>query len=615
MVTAAPSASPLHRSAYLMLSRAAARLSTGAFSALLACVTAAISLPAGMAVASGVLIGRLSQHPGGHPGISVYALAVTPVVALGVLFLLQQILPRIASVWAEGLGRRLQQSASDRVIAAVQRPTGIACLEDPRTRQLLSVMDGGLTGAGLRDAVMGMVNIALVRGSSAACALVLLAYRWWLAPVMLVAYAYATTIVSRSYKRALDSAEGMPARLSRAMYFRDLMTTATAAKDIRIFGISGRLLDWYRGEWRSALHDTRQGRRGAGQVSLLAGAAVLTVQGLAMILLASDLSRHRISVGAFAMFTVAATGLLGMATVNPDLVNIASGGAILDAVAELEASVAPEDAADGAAGGRRGPASAADSVVFENVGFRYPGAAGWALRGLDLAIRPGTSTAVVGVNGAGKTTLVKLLCGLYQPAEGRILVNGEDLRKLDQQAWQRGFAGLFQDWVKWPLSLADNVTFGDPDRPADPAVLDAVAESCGLGEILSRLPDSWDTVLSREFGGTDLSGGQWQRVALARALWALSGTAGILLLDEPTSALDTEGEAHFNNRVLAATAGRTVLLISHRFSTVRSADRIVVLDGGRVLEDGDHASLMRAGGRYHEMFTAQAKHYHKAGTA
>jgi ABC-type multidrug transport system fused ATPase/permease subunit len=307
------------------------------------------------------------------------------------------------------------------------------------------------------------------------------------------------------------------------------------------------------------------------------------------------------------MFAIAATGLLGINAVNPDLVNVAAGVALLDAVADLEATTAASPPVPGAASAY--PVAApvpARAIVFENVGFRYPGTEHWVLRGLHLTVPVGRSTAVVGVNGAGKTTLVKLLCGLYRPTEGRILVDGVDIGDLDPRAWQRTFAALFQDWVHWALPARDNVRLGAPDHGEDDAALHEVAHRCGLTEVVEQLPDGWSTVLSREFGGVDLSGGQWQRVGLARALWGLRGGASVLVLDEPTSALDVRGEAGFYDTLLAAAEGRTVVLISHRFSTVRHADQIAVLDGGRVAELGDHATLTAAGGLYARLFDAQA---------
>jgi ABC-type multidrug transport system fused ATPase/permease subunit len=223
------------------------------------------------------------------------------------------------------------------------------------------------------------------------------------------------------------------------------------------------------------------------------------------------------------------------------------------------------------------------------------------LEGFDLTIPAGTSLAIVGQNGAGKTTLAKLLCRLYDPQEGAIEVDGTDLRDLDVDGWRSRLTAVFQDFIRFELPLRDNVAPGG--APDD--VVRAALEEAGAGGLASL-----DTPLARGYeGGTDLSGGQWQRVALARALCAVRQGAGLVLLDEPTAQLDVRGEAEIFDRILAATRQATTILISHRFSTVRHADRICVLEQGRVVELGTHEELMARRGRYHTMFELQAQRF------
>jgi ABC-type multidrug transport system fused ATPase/permease subunit len=223
------------------------------------------------------------------------------------------------------------------------------------------------------------------------------------------------------------------------------------------------------------------------------------------------------------------------------------------------------------------------------------------LAGLDLVIPAGSSLAIVGVNGAGKTTIAKLLCRLYDPQEGAIEIDGVDLRALDIDQWRAGLTAVFQDFIRFELPLRDNVA---PSGAPDEAILPALAAAGASG--LAGL----DTILSRAYaGGTDLSGGQWQRIALARALCAVERGARVVLLDEPTAQLDVRGEAEIFDRVLAATRRATTILISHRFSTVRHADRICVLENGAVVELGTHDELMAAGGRYRTMFDLQAARF------
>jgi ABC-type multidrug transport system fused ATPase/permease subunit len=223
------------------------------------------------------------------------------------------------------------------------------------------------------------------------------------------------------------------------------------------------------------------------------------------------------------------------------------------------------------------------------------------LDGLSLEVPAGSSMAIVGVNGAGKTTLAKLLCRLYDPERGAVLADGVDLRELDVEAWRSRLAALFQDYVRYELALRDNVA---PTGASDTDVR-AALELARAGDLAELA-----TVLSRAYvAGTDLSGGQWQRVALARALCAVRLGASVVILDEPTAQLDVRAEAEVFDRVQDATRGCTTILVSHRFSTVRHADRICVLDAGRVVELGSHDELVAAGGRYRTMFDLQAARF------
>ena len=239
-------------------------------------------------------------------------------------------------------------------------------------------------------------------------------------------------------------------------------------------------------------------------------------------------------------------------------------------------------------------------IVFEQVGFRYPGTDRMVLTDLDLSIEPGESVALVGNNGAGKSTVVKLLVGLYEPTAGRILLDGIDIASLDRSELRARLSVVFQDFVIYHFSAWDNVGFGRLDRLADRAAVEAVARQSGLDRVVRQLPDGYDTVLGRFWEkGHELSGGQRQLVALARALLR---QAPVLVLDEPSSALDVRTERAFFERLLDGEADRTTILISHRYSTVRRADRILVLADGRLVEQGSHDELMRLAGEYAEMY-------------
>ncbi len=253
-----------------------------------------------------------------------------------------------------------------------------------------------------------------------------------------------------------------------------------------------------------------------------------------------------------------------------------------------------------------------ECFVFENVGFRYPGSDKWAVRGLSFTLHAGEALALVGENGAGKTTLVKLLARLYDPDEGRILLDGVDLREIDLASLRDAIGVIFQDFVRYHLTAAENIAVGRIEERADRPRIETSAERSLADTVIAGLAEGYEQTLGKRFKtGVDLSGGQWQKVALARAYMR---EAQLLILDEPTAALDARAEAEVFERFKDLTAGKTAILISHRFSTVRMADRILVLapgpdGGGRVAEIGSHEELLALGGTYAELFGLQAAGY------
>ncbi|HUQ64319.1 MAG TPA: ABC transporter ATP-binding protein [Acidimicrobiales bacterium] len=565
-------------------------------------------LPGALALASGALVGSIGEAAAYGWGSTAGQRLIMSIAAVVVLFVLEQLSGPALRALADSLGRRVEGHLRSRVMEAALGPPGVAHLEDPdvvdRVADAQSIGTGQVTVA---DAVVG---IAMVSGNTLAgilSAAVLAAYSFWLGAGLLTAYAGMTLVRASQLGRTTSALRGHARRFRRSSYFRNLALTPGAAKEVRVFGLSSWVGDRFGAEWRIAMEgfwrDRPKGRWVPPTCALVIGGALVGTYAL----LGRSAARGEITLGELATFAGAAAGVAAVFTIGPDNLNISYGSAAVPAALELEATVAePRFQLAGTGPPDNLPTT---EIRFEKVRFHYPGQQREVFRALDLEIPANRSLAIVGSNGAGKTTLVKLLARLYDPTEGRITVDGIDLAGIDAKAWQRRIAAIFQDFVHYPLSAADNVGLGAIERAGDRVAVIAAAERAGAHEIVGRLPGGWDAVLSRRTsGGVELSGGQWQRVALARALFAVDAGASVLILDEPTAALDVRAEAAFYDRFLELTAGITTIVISHRFSTVRRADRIVVIDDGHVAESGDHDSLMASGGRYAHMFRLQAAH-------
>ena len=553
-------------------------------------------LPAIFAIAMGALVGAVQR------GDDLSG----PLTLVGSVFVLLQILTPIHQAISANLGDRMAAWLYDRLTETCVRPPGMGHLEDPKLATDLTVardFDLGMTGPPLSISVEFIAGGLVELIGGLACAVVLATYAWW-APIILAGAWLATHWLLRESAVWHDrNTDQVRAAHRESDYAYRLAVDPAPAKEVRLFGLTPWTIARFVAR-RTRLHElqyeaTRLRERPLlWSVVLVTAANILVFWSLATA--ASDGSLDLAQVVVFAQ-TAVGTSMIAFGGLNW----------ALDGASAPVAAVLRLDEAMATTGALSPPRSSPPQLVdparlpareirFRDLSFAYPDGPA-VLSGLNLVIPAGSSLAIVGQNGAGKTTLAKLLCRLYDPQAGAIEIDGVDLRELPVESWRRRVTAVFQDFVRFELPLRDNVApAGAPDDAVRRALAAAgAANLAGLTTVLARGYDD----------GIDLSGGQWQRVALARALCAVDLGAGLVLLDEPTAQLDVRGEAEIFDRILAATRHCTTILISHRFSTVRHADRICVLEHGRVIELGTHDELIALGGRYRTMFDLQAQRF------
>jgi ABC-type multidrug transport system fused ATPase/permease subunit len=555
-------------------------------------------VPAAFVVAIGVLMGTIQRgEPLGPP------LAVT-----GVLFVLMQAIGPLHGAMSANLGSRTSAWLHDRLLEAALDPPGLAHLENPAMADELSAardFDLGITGPNLTVSMPYVGTGLATLGSGVAHALLLAGYRWW-APLLVGGAWLSTHHLLRPAAVWLDrmSPEVMEEQ-RRADYAYRLTVNAPAAKEVRLFGIAPWVVDGFASIRRRILDRSWEERRLRFRPTNYAIMLIALANVVFFVSLASSARAGSVELGALIVFAQAAIGTSALAFGEFDWWLSISAQPVPIVLGLLERMRSAGALAGG--GERSAEAAPASEIRFENVRFTYPTGNEPVLESFDLVVPAGRSLAIVGQNGAGKTTLAKLLCRMYDPQEGAILVDGHDLRTFDLASWRSRLAPVFQDFVRYEWPLRENVAPGG----APEAALRTALRTAGAEQVADL-----DTVLSRAYeGGTDLSGGQWQRVALARALLAVGQGAGVVVLDEPTAHLDARSEMEIFDRVLAATRGCTTILVSHRFSTVRRADLICVIEHGRVIELGSHHELIALGGRYRTMFELQAARFDEPGRA
>jgi ATP-binding cassette subfamily B protein len=574
---------------------------------LVAMLVAQAAAGVGIVLAIGSVVGRLPAAVRTGPA-SVSASDIgTLLVIVAVLVALQQLLAGGQAMLTGTLGRRLEGSVRSRVMASAMAPNGVAHLLDPEVR---SVIDQATTLGTGRSGPMAAVDCLVPMSSSLLSGLAMGAlvatYRWWLGLALAAVWfnARRVRLADNLAQAAILSSDQFGTR--RQAYFRQLAAAPSAGKEIRVFGLGGWLVDRFHTQWLESVESlwtTRREHRPSLVVPLV---SVLVVNLAAFGFVAHDAWTGRIDLRTVAVVLQAIVASAAMAepgaTVLVDT-GLALAGRSMGVVPQLEAvtGVLPDHPVLATRIQRIG------DIVFDRVSFAYPGQTDRVLDQLSLTIPEGRSLGIVGANGSGKTTLVKLLCGLLEPSAGQLRIGGLCEQTPGDEAWRSSVAVVFQDFVRLQLSARHNVGWGAIDRvPAD-ITLSRIAAQAGLTHVVGALPEGWDTPLSSQRpGGVDLSGGEWQRVALGRALLAVEHGASVLVLDEPTANLDVRAEAAFYAQFLEMTAGLTTLVISHRFSTVRRADQIGVLSGGRITELGTHDELLALDGTYATLFRLQA---------
>ncbi|MFV2022434.1 ABC transporter ATP-binding protein [Micromonospora sp. LOL_023] len=584
-------------------------------------------LPVVFVVASSSLLGTVPDLlAGGWTTAAQRQLATTFAAAAGALLLRELLIPAQVAV-GELAARRIDGGLLDDLMAGALATDDLVPLTDHRVTESLRTavreLEEGVRSPG-QAAVGVLVLTSRVIEWLGYCLVVAVLLVWWAGPLLAAAVLLFRRAQRHGLRRYAEARTALAGAEQRVDYLRRLAIEPGAGKEIRVFGLIRWLRDELDAAYRAWLTPVWAARRAAylrpfylvTAIGVVATATVLGTVGL--------LAPGSLTLTAFFLVTQATLAAVRLGEFYPETdLQVTVGMRARDAVDRFLA----ETARAGAAPHRRpaAPAGVATAEVpvpapqhaiqFDAVTFRYPGAERPVVDRLDLTLAAGRCTAIVGVNGAGKSTVVKLLARLYEPDSGAVRLDGRDIASFPVDAWRRNLTVTFQNFARYEASAADNIGFGDVHSLDDRAGIRAAARAAGIATDLDRLPDGLDTPLARHVtGGTELSGGQWQRIALARALFALRRGAPVLVLDEPTASLDVWAEARFYEEFMQLVRGSTTLLVSHRFATVRHADHIVVLDQGRVVEQGDHAQLMAHDGRYAQMFRRQAARFAEVST-
>ena len=597
------------------------------------------------ALAAAVLLGRVPDVPavldlpvrllaGGGAGVGLSLAAAYLLVLVGLrwlLHVLEQSLSPTSNLVQAQLADRLVREISVRIQRKANSFADISYFEDPKFHDSLqrAQNESRRRPVNVLEGLTSLFKAVLLLGSML---VVLLLWQPWLA-LLAAALGVPQLVVRLRLQRANFAVWRTSIPEVRQMrYFSGLLTGKEQAKEVRLFSLGEYFLRRYQ-EIFAAFHARYRGVR-VRECWLETALSAVAAGGswVAYVYVALAALGRRITLGDLSFYIGAFYQVQGsVANIVNDLATLYGDNLYVNEVFEF-LDTPPAMRLPEAERALQPPRPLRLGVTFEHVGFQYPGTERRVLEDVSFSIAPGQCVALVGENGAGKTTLIKLLTRLYDPTDGRVLVDGRDLREYDLAAWRSQIGVIFQDFCRYHLPARDNIGLGDVARMNERGAVEAAAARGGAVAVVERLPDGYETILGRQFWtsqsnfgtervqeGTDLSGGEWQKIALARAFMRAGasdaseggedGTAQLLILDEPTAALDVQAEYDVYLRFRELTRGKATLLISHRFSTVRMADQIVVLEDGRIVEQGSHGELMSRGGRYAELYEKQASRY------
>ncbi len=520
-----------------------------------------------------------------------------------VLFLLGNVLRSASSLSQVLLGERLRYHVQQ-LIMGHANSLDLADFEDSFYYDQLqqAQREAGNRPLGMVTSVFGLVQSTITFITMAG---LLLQLEWWIAVVVLLspipAFLSGANYSMRGFRQTMRQS---PAR--RLMdYLRSLLTTDSYNKEIKVFGLGDYFVQRYATVADVAYQETRDLAVKRQVAATVWGAIPVIATSGTFLYVALQAVRGMVSLGALSVYTQAAQqgqgafqGILnGVQSIYENSLYLSTLEDLLERAPTISAPADPVPVAHPFTSG----------IEFRDVTFTYPGKTEPAVSNLSFEIGLGETVALVGRNGAGKSTIVKLLARLYDPSNGQVMLDGHDLRDYDPQELWKSYSVMFQDFVEFQLTAGENIGVGNLDEISDEAAIEDAAQRAGASRLIESFPQEYDTILGKWFeGGTNLSGGEWQRIALARAFMR---DAQILILDEPTAALDPQAEFDLFQRLTALSEGKMTLFISHRFSTTRYADRILVLDNGRLVEWGTHDELMALDGVYAELFELQASSY------